>query len=139
MSAPTYNISSTTFGMTSTTTNLKSSGTTTIQASQINLNGALSFSSFLKTQTILTGSRTFNTNYQNTKTTPLFINITFQAGAIGEVFIIRCDSIPSPTNTIIYMPIYSHSSSTFFIVPPSYYYRFEHSSSGGIQTICEWS
>ena len=125
--------------MTQTTMNMTATNATLTGTNRLNLNGNLSFGSFLKTQSVVTTSRTFNTVYQNQRTTPIFVNVCFNAGTNGEDFAICCDSIASPTLEVAHIQIYSHQGSIFFIVPPSYYYKAIKGSSGSIRCWCEWA
>ena len=139
VSSPTLNMSSTTLAASASTVNMSATTKTLTGATRLNLNGNISFGSFLKTQSVVATSRTFSTVYQNTKTTPLFVNVCLSAGTNGEDFAVYCDTNTMPLTEVARIQIYSHSSSIFFIVLPSYYYRVLRGTTGYIKMWCEWS
>ncbi len=105
-------------------------------SSTTKLYGGLQFENFMTTQNIQ--SNTFDTIYQNTNTTPMFISISFTVSVEGEIFEIYSDSSESPTTVI------SNTSGTTkcnitFIVLPLYYYKVIRSNDGIIDYWTEWS
>lgn len=117
-----------------TTTNAE--GNLTLKAKNINLNGNISFSSFLKTQ--VSSVKTLNNTYQNTNTTPKFVSVSAFATVPATWFYAKTDTNTTPTTIVAQSTLYnSVAHSMFFIVLPNYYYRVE-STTGTLLNWTEW-
>jgi hypothetical protein len=117
----------------------KASGTLTVTAPTIQLNGNLSFTNFISTQTI--GGKAFNTTYTNTKTSPIFISVSATGTVPAGWLYAKTDSSATPTTIVSQTLLYNNvAQSIFFIVLPGNKYRVEATGGGGMSLLnwTEW-
>ena len=96
------------------------------------------------TRNIVTGSRAYNTVYQNTNTTARFVSIsTVSPSGAAINYTVQSDSSATPTTVILavsqFEPIVTIDQQLFFIVLPGDYYRVNPATGSGIAYWVEWN
>ena len=86
----------------------------------------------LFTRTVYTGLspalRAYNTNYQNTAATPLWVMGTFANSSGNNPLFAYCDATATPSTVVVEQTPNTASQVFLFIVPPSYYYKINGAS-----------
>jgi len=101
------------------------------------------------TQNVVTGSRAFDTTYQNTTGYPLFVSSSFYTSSATDSGRIACitDASSPPTTIVNYStsmpPVgptgYTDIENCLFLVPNLYYYRVNGTNAPTLYVWTEWA
>jgi hypothetical protein len=86
----------------------------------------------------LVGTRALSTNYHNTGTGVMILQVVMSGTSSGSTITVVCDSSATPTTTVYQMTAGGGSNAAFVMIPPGYYYKVT-ASAGSISHWKEYS